>query len=50
MSLSEQFVGNVPDGISLRTELSLRHLQFALTHGYLYEPTNGQVPSIIFGR
>jgi hypothetical protein len=37
-------------GISLRTELSLRNLRFATTHGFLYERTDGQVPSIIFGH
>lgn len=36
--------------MSLRSELSLRNLKFASTHGYLYERTDGQVPSIIFGR
>ncbi len=37
-------------GISLRSELCVRSLQFASRHGFLYERSDGQVPSIIFGR
>jgi hypothetical protein len=40
----------LPSGIGLRTELSLRNLRLATTHGFLYERTDGQVPGIIFGR
>ena len=50
MPISEQFDGNAPDCISLRHELSLRNLHFASAYGYLYERTDGEVPSIIFGR
>ena len=39
----------IPEGVGLRTELSLRNLAFAATHGYLHERTDGSVPSIIFG-
>jgi hypothetical protein len=46
----EQSICDVPNSISLRTELSLRNLRFATTHGLLHERTDGQVPSIIFGR
>jgi hypothetical protein len=47
---AEQDLCVVPDGAGLRTELSLRSLTFAKTHGFLYERTDGQVPGIIFGR
>src|ERR1700723_225998 len=50
MMFAEQFDGDVPGSISLRHELSLRSLQFASAHGYLCERTDGEVPSIIFGR
>ncbi|MEO6830178.1 MAG: hypothetical protein ABI164_10255 [Acidobacteriaceae bacterium] len=46
----EQSIFAVPGGIGLRTELSLRSLRLAATHGFLYERTDGQVPGIIFGR
>jgi hypothetical protein len=46
----EQLNFDVPCGISLRSELSLRGLRFALANGFLHERTDGQVPSIIFGR
>jgi len=46
----EQTVSDIPSGISLRTELSLRNLNFATSHGFLHECTDGQTPSIIFGR
>lgn len=49
MPIAEQFICKVPSGLSLRSELSLRNLKFASTHGYLHERTDGQVPSIIFG-
>lgn len=39
-----------PPMMSLRAELSLRNQRFALTHGYLYECTDGPIPSIVFGR
>jgi hypothetical protein len=46
----EQSNFDVPKGISLRSELSLRNLRFASVNGFLYERTDGQIPSIIFGR
>jgi hypothetical protein len=48
--IDEQSICDVTGGIGLRTELSLRGLIFATTHGFPYERTDGQVPSIIFGR
>lgn len=41
---------DLPAGISLRAELSLRGLRFALAHGLSYEHTEAGTPSIIFGR
>ncbi|HTU51193.1 MAG TPA: hypothetical protein VMF56_11390 [Acidobacteriaceae bacterium] len=46
----DQAIFDIPGGIGLRQELSLRNLQFASRHGYLYELSDGQVPSVIFGR
>src|SRR5258708_21584172 len=48
--VAEQLNFDVPSGISLRSELSLRGLRFASANGFLHEQTDGQVPSIIFGR
>lgn len=50
MVLREQFRGNLPSGVSLRAELSIRSLKLASAHGYLHARTDGQVPSVIFGR
>ena len=50
MSSGEPSDFEVPVGIRLRSELSLRNLKFASLHGLLHECTDGQVPSIIFGR
>ena len=50
MVLREQFRRVLPSGVSLRVELSIRSLKFASAHGYLHERTDGQVPSVIFGR
>lgn len=50
MSIAGQSNFDVPNGISLRSELSLRSLRFASVNGLLHECTDGQVPSIIFGR
>ena len=50
MPVAEQLNFDVPSGISLRSELSLRGLRFASANGFLHEQTDGQVPSIIFGR
>ncbi len=40
---------DVPVGLSLRAELSVRGLNYALMHGYLHERTDGAIPSILFG-
>jgi hypothetical protein len=50
VSIAGQSNLNVPNGISLRSELSLRSLRFAAANGFLHEHTDGQIPSIIFGR
>jgi hypothetical protein len=50
MSIVGQSIFDIPSGVSLRTEISLRNLQFASSRGYLHELTDGQIPSIIFGR
>ncbi|MGC1869618.1 MAG: hypothetical protein WA700_01560 [Acidobacteriaceae bacterium] len=50
MSIAGQAIFDIPSGVGLRQELSLRNLQFASRHGYLHELSDGQVPSIIFGR
>jgi hypothetical protein len=41
---------DLPSGINLRAELSFLSLGFATTHGFLYERTDGKVPSTIFGH
>lgn len=38
----------LPGGLSLRAELSLRGIRFAAKHGLAYERTDGAVPGIIF--
>ena len=40
----------IPTGLSLRSELSLRSLRLAVSNGHLHERTDGQVPSILFGK
>lgn len=40
----------IPEGVGLRTELSVRGMRFAAKHGLAYERTDGEVPSIIFAR
>jgi hypothetical protein len=50
MALRGQCGIDIPSGISLRSELSLRSLHLASTRGYLHDRTDGYVPSIIFGR
>jgi hypothetical protein len=50
MITKEQSGIDIPNGISLRSELSLRALRLALARGWLYERSDGAVPSIIFGR
>jgi hypothetical protein len=46
----EQLRIEVPNGISLRSELALRSLNLASARGYLHERADGQVPSVVFGR
>jgi hypothetical protein len=46
----EQNICDVPAGVGLRTELSLRGLRFAKVHGLLHERSDGHVPSVVFGR
>jgi hypothetical protein len=48
--MARQCICGLPGTISLRNELSLLGLNFAATHGLLYERSDGQVPSIVFGR
>jgi hypothetical protein len=50
MSPGEQSRIEVPNGVTLRSELALRSLNLAFACGYLHERTDGQVPSIVFGR
>jgi hypothetical protein len=50
MSDTEQPFFEIPSGVDLWQELSLRSVQYATAHGYLYERSDGRVPSIIFGR
>jgi len=50
MSATDQAILGIPSGVGLRQELSLRSLQYASKHKYLYELSDGQIPSIIFGR
>jgi hypothetical protein len=50
MSIADQPIFRVPSGVGLRQELSLRSLQYAATHSYLHELSDGKVPSIVFGR
>jgi hypothetical protein len=40
----------IPNGIGLRTELSLRGIRWAARQGLSYERTDGAVPSIVFAR
>jgi hypothetical protein len=40
----------LPAGVSLRTELSLRGMRFAAAHGLEYQRTDGAVPGIIFAH
>lgn len=50
MSAPEQPIFEIPSGVGLRHELSLRNLEFATRHGYLHELSDGKVPSILYGR
>ncbi|HET9099397.1 MAG TPA: hypothetical protein VFN62_03325 [Acidobacteriaceae bacterium] len=49
MSPAVQPIFEIPSGLNLRQELSLRNLQYALSQGYLHELSDGQIPSILFG-
>lgn len=40
----------IPDGIGLRAELSLRGIRWAAQQGLTYERTDGSLPSIVFAR
>jgi hypothetical protein len=40
----------IPQGVGLRTELSLRALRFAARRGLAYDRTDGTVPSVVFAR
>jgi hypothetical protein len=40
----------LPGGVGLRTELSLRAMRFAAARGLIYERTDGAVPGIVFAR
>jgi hypothetical protein len=50
MLSAEQLQIEAPSGVGLRSELTLRSMTFARAGRYLHERTDGQVPSIIFGR
>lgn len=49
MSAADQIRFDVPEGLGLRSELSVRNLRYAAAYGLLHERTDGHVPSIIFG-
>lgn len=40
----------IPSGVGLRTELSLRAIRWAARHSLSYERTDGAVPSVVFAR
>jgi len=50
MLQNEQLSFEIPGGLSLRSELSLRSLHLARVNGLLHERTDGSIPSIVFGR
>jgi hypothetical protein len=50
MSITKQPIFYLPGGATLREELSLHNRKYASKHSYLYEQSDGRVPSIIFGR
>jgi len=50
MIANEQSGIYIPNGIGLRSELSLRAWHLAVAGGLLHERSDGAVPSIIFGR
>lgn len=50
MSTANPPISDIPTGLSLRGELSLRNIKFASSYKYLHELTDGEIPSVIFGR
>ena len=44
-----EFPGGIATVLNLRTELSVRSLEYATRHGFLHERTDGAIPSILFG-
>jgi hypothetical protein len=50
MTRRDQCKIHLPDGISLRQELSLRAMRLAAANGSLHQRTDGTIPSILFGR
>jgi hypothetical protein len=50
MPVLEHLDFDIPEGIELRTELSLRALQFAKVKGLRYDRTDGSVPGVLFGH
>ncbi len=50
MPFREPSSPEAPQGIGLRTELAFRNLRLASDRGFLHERSDGQVPSIVFGR
>lgn len=46
----EEFEAERRGGLGLRRELSLRGQRFAVEHRLLHECTEGEVPSVLFGR
>lgn len=47
--IENPWTGDLPAGLCLRTELSVRSLKHAAMHGYLHQRTDGVIPSILFG-
>lgn len=50
LDVSDPFASEIPEGIGLRAELSLRGARYAAAHHLLCEKTNGAVPSVVFGQ
>lgn len=50
MSIAKPSISDIPTGLSLRSELSLRNIKFASIYKHLHELTDGEIPSVIFGR
>ncbi len=45
----EEWSEAAPTGLGLRSELSVRNLNYATTHKYQHDRTDGEIPSILFG-